>query len=343
MNKLLLIDGNSLTYRGYYATAMSPRGILTTSDGIPTNAILSMNNMLSNIIYAEKPSHIMIAFDAAKKTNRHELFPEYKGGRSKTPEELIQQFPLIKDMIAKMGIKWYEQKGWEADDIIATLAKKASNSGMNVRILSSDKDLLQLVDENTQILFNNKGVKDLKVYTEDNFFEFEGHYPNQVPDMKGIVGDASDNLPGVKGIGAKGANKLLEKYTTLDSVYENINDITGKVQEKLIRDKKIALLCRDIATLNYDVEIPFDFPEMKYKFSISQELLVFFKRYELNSLIKKFSKYANGFPSEEEIIQKSTTFEDKLDIEEIELKDNIETKEKKIEEEDKIEYTNIIF
>ncbi len=291
MSKILIIDGNSLTYRGYYATAHSPAGILSTSDGIPTNAILSMNNMLSTIIYKEKPDNVLVAFDAAKKTHRHELFPDYKGGRSKTPSELIQQFPLIKEMIEKMGIRWYEVEGWEADDIIATMAKKASNKNFEVKILSSDKDLLQLVDENTEVLFNNKGVKNLKRYNMNNFFEYTGHSPNQVPDMKGIMGDSSDNLPGVKGIGEKGANKLILKYQTLENIFDHIDKITGSNQAKLIEHKEIALLCKEIATLKSDIDIPFDLSATKYNFRVTEELLDFFKKYELNSLIKRYSKY----------------------------------------------------
>ncbi|CAM9118350.1 5'-3' exonuclease [Mycoplasma todarodis] len=301
MNKILLIDGNSLTYRGYFATAFSRAGILTTSDGIPTNAVLSMNNMLSNIIYTESPTHILIAFDAKKKTRRHDIFPDYKGGRSKTPQELIQQFPIVKEMIEKMGIKWYEVEGWEADDIIATVAKQSSEAGHKVQILSSDKDLLQLVDENIEVLFNNKGVRDLNVITNDNFFETQGHFPNQVADMKGLVGDSSDNLPGVKGIGIKGANKLLEKYGTVENIYRNIEEITGATQTKLINDKEMAMMCRDIATLKFDVEIPYTFDELAYRFRVTQELIDFYQRYELKSLVNKFSKYKSNTSNEESI------------------------------------------
>ncbi len=310
MNKILLIDGNSLTYRGYFATAFSPAGILTTSDGIPTNAVLSMNNMLSNIIYTESPTHILIAFDAKKKTRRHDIFPDYKGGRSKTPQELIQQFPIVKEMIAQMGIKWFETEGWEADDIIATVAKESSEKGHQVQILSSDKDLLQLVDENIEVLFNNKGVRDLNVINNNNFFETQGHYPNQVADMKGLVGDASDNLPGVKGIGIKGANKLLEKYGTVENIYRNIDEIKGATQTKLINDKEMAMMCRDIATLKFDVEIPYEFDDYAYRFKVTQELIDFYEKYELKSLVNKFSKYKTNKVSEEATIEESSNFED---------------------------------
>ncbi|NQZ28877.1 MAG: hypothetical protein HRT98_00625 [Mycoplasmatales bacterium] len=318
MNKILLIDGNSLTYRGYFATAFSRAGILTTSDGIPTNAVLSMNNMLSNIIYTESPTHILIAFDAKKKTRRHEIFPGYKGGRSKTPQELIQQFPIVKEMIEKMGIKWYEVEGWEADDIIATIAKQSSKAGHRVQILSSDKDLLQLVDDNIEVLFNNKGVRDLSVINNHNFFESQGHFPNQVPDIKGLVGDVSDNLPGVKGIGIKGANKLLEKYGTIENIYRNIEEITGVTQTKLINDKEMAIMCRDIATLKFDVKIPYTFDELAYKFKVTQELIDFYKRYELKSLVNKFSKYKLNTLDEENIAELPMEELIPLDIPEIE-------------------------
>ncbi len=330
MNKILLIDGNSLTYRGYFATAFSSAGILKTSTGIPTNAVLSMNNMLSNIIYSEKPSHILIAFDAKKKTRRHDIFPDYKGGRSKTPAELIEQFPIVKTMIEKMGIKWFEIEGWEADDIIATVAKQSSKNNHKVQILSSDKDLLQLVDKNIEVLFNNKGVKDLKVINHKNFFETQGHHPNQVADMKGLVGDASDNLPGVKGIGVKGANKLLGQFGTVENIYRNIDLITGSVQTKLINDKDMAILCRNIATLKFDVEVPITFDEMAYNFRVTKELMDFFEEYELKSLINKFSKYKIHDYS----IKETEVIEDKEEIAK-EIKDNFKNK--------KTKYKNIIF
>ncbi len=291
MNKILLIDGNSLTYRGYYATAHSPAGILTSSNGTPVNAVLSMCNMLSSILFQEKPTHVLIAFDAGKKTRRHELLSDYKGGRSKTPEELITQFPIIKEMVELMGIKWYELSGWEADDIIATMATQASEAEFDVKILSSDKDLLQLVDKNTEVFFNNKGVKDLKKINESNFFELMGHNPDQVVDFKGIMGDPSDNLEGVKGIGKVGANKLIEKYGSLENIYENIEEITGATKDKLIASQKLAILCKQIATLNREVEVPFTLKETTYNFHITEELINFFKKYELNSLIKRFEKY----------------------------------------------------
>ncbi len=288
MNKILLIDGNSLTYRGYYATSYSPAGILKTSDGIPTNAVMSMFNMMHSIINKRKPTHILVAFDAAKKTNRHDWIDGYKGGRNKTPEELIKQFPIIKEMISLMGIKTFEINGWEADDIIATFAKEGSETDFEVEVLSSDKDLFQLVNKNTQILFNNKGVSDLKIINNDNFYEINGHNPCQVPDIKGLVGDPSDNLPGIKGVGIKGANKLLEEYCTLENIFENIDNIKGSLNEKISSSKEISLLCKKVATLNCNVEIPFKIEDTKFTYKITNELIEFFTKYELNSLIKKY-------------------------------------------------------
>ena len=287
MDKLLLIDGNSLTYRAYFASAFSPAGILTTKDGTPVNAVLTLNMMFNKLFREYKPTHILVAFDAGKKTFRHKKLDSYKGGRNKTPSELITQFPLVKEMLDKWGIKHFEVNEIEADDIIATLAKKHNNE-IQVSVVSSDKDLYQLVQKNVEIIVPQNGSKPNKIINKTNFVETQGYRPNQVIDIKGLVGDPSDNLPGVKGIGEKGAIKLLSQYDTLEGVYENVDEQTPSLKKKLIDSKEIAFLCKEIATLFYEVDVPFSLSEMMFTGQINQELIDFFKEYELNSLVRRF-------------------------------------------------------
>ena len=289
MDKLLLIDGNSLTYRAYFGSAFGPRGILTTSKGVPINAVLTLYRMINKAIRQYKPTKILIAFDAGSKTKRHEKLESYKGGRSKTPDELIQQFPIVKEMIGLMGIKHHEIPLIEADDIIATLAKQHSDKA-HVTVHSSDKDLLQLVDTNIDVSLPQNGGAPNVVVTTENFFEKYGYTPEQVKDMKGIVGDPSDNLPGVKGIGEKGALKLIDEYGTLENIYANIDQYTESVANKLRNSKDIAYLCKELATLEFDIELPYSYEELDYKNEISDKLIDFFGKYELNSLIQGLPK-----------------------------------------------------
>ena len=287
MDKLLLIDGNSLTYRAYFASAFSPAGILRTKDGTAVNAVLTLNMMFNKLFREYKPTHILVAFDAGKKTFRHKKLESYKGGRNKTPSELITQFPLVKEMLDKWGIKHFEVKEIEADDIIATLAKKHSKD-IQVSVVSSDKDLFQLVQKNVEIIIPQNGSKPNKILNTSNFIETQGYRPDQVIDIKGLVGDPSDNLPGVKGVGEKGAIKLLTKYDTLEGVYQNVEEQTPNLKNKLMESKEMAFLCKEIATLFYEVEVPFSLSEMKFEGQINQELIDFFKEYELNSLVRRF-------------------------------------------------------
>lgn len=289
MNRLLLIDGNSLTYRAYYGSAVGPSGILTNSDGIPVNAILTLNRMIQKAIDTYKPSHIFVAFDAGKKTDRHDKLENYKAGRQATPNELIVQFPLVKEMLFKMGINTFELSGIEADDIIGTLAKKYE-SIIDVLVLSSDRDLYQLVSDKTTVIVPQSGGKDDLVIKNSEFEMLQGYLPSQVPDMKGLVGDSSDNLKGVEGIGPKGALKLIQEYKSLENIYENIENIKGSTKDKLIASKDMAFLCKELGTLLYDVEIPFTLEQMEYKFQINPSLLDFFRKYHLNSLLTKYEK-----------------------------------------------------
>ena len=305
MDKILLIDGNSLVYRAFYGSAYGPAGIMKNSSGFPINAISTFNMMISKVIRNYEPSHIFVAFDAGKQTFRHEKLESYKGGRQSTPPELIQQFPEVKKMLELMDIKWFEITNIEADDIIGSLSLKFSEHA-EVLVISSDKDLHQLVKERVTVIAPQNGAKPDKVLNLGNFLAETGIYPVQVPDFKGITGDASDNLPGVKGIGNKGAIKLLDAYSTLEGVYEHMSELTPKMCEKLEDSREMAFLCKELATLKMDVEVPFEFQDFKIKSTVNPDLIKFFEEHEIHSLVRKYNKMIGTEP-------KKATKEEKVD------------------------------
>ena len=223
MSKIVLVDGNNLLFRSYYATAYSGN-IMRNKDGFPTNGLYGFVNMINKIVYEEKPQYMMVAFDVGK-TFRHEKYADYKGGRKETPDELKMQFPIAKEILTAMGIKYLECPGYEADDIIGTISKWTENDdNFEALIVSSDKDLLQLISKETVVKLLRS--KDYIMMTESVFKETYGFEPIRMIDLKALMGDASDNIPGVKGIGEKGAIKLLSEYKSLDNVYNNIDDIS---------------------------------------------------------------------------------------------------------------------
>lgn len=296
MKKVVLIDGNNLIFRSYYATAY--RGeILTNSKGLPTNAVYAYIQMLLKIIAEEKPSHIMVAFDKGK-TFRHESYDDYKGGRSETPKELKEQIPYAKKVTRAMGITVEEIENYEADDIIGTYSKKIDEE---VLVVSSDRDLLQLISPNVKMKLLK--MKDYVYYDEKSFYEDYGIKPIEIIDLKALMGDSSDNIKGVAGIGEKTALKLIKEYHTIDNLYKNIDDLKGKVKENLLNDKENAYKSLELATIYLDVPIEVNLEKIAYKGSNEEELNSLLKELEFNSLINKMS------------IKKS---EEKLDIEIVE-------------------------
>lgn len=296
MKKVVLIDGNNLIFRSYYATAY--RGeILTNSKGLPTNAVYAYIQMLLKIISEEKPSHIMVAFDKGK-TFRHESYDDYKGGRSETPKELKEQIPYAKKVTRAMGITVEEIENYEADDIIGTYSKKIDEE---VLVVSSDRDLLQLISPNVRMKLLK--MKDYVYYDEKSFYEDYGIKPIEIIDLKALMGDSSDNIKGVAGIGEKTALKLIKEYHTIDNLYKNIDDLKGKVKENLLNDKESAYKSLELATIYLDVPIEVNLEKIAYKGSNEEELNSLLKELEFNSLINKMS------------IKKS---EEKLDIEIVE-------------------------
>jgi len=286
MQKLLMIDGNNLLFRSYYATAYSG-SFMNNSKNFPTNAIYGLVNMVNKIIDEEKPSYCIVAFDKGK-TFRHEKYKDYKGGRSETPNELKIQFPVAKEVISAMGLKWYEIDNYEADDIIGTFSKYCDHNDIKGTIISSDKDLLQLLNEDVDIKLLKQ--KDYIRYNEKTFFEEYQIKPINIIDLKAIQGDPSDNIPGVKGIGEKGALKLLQEYKTLDGIYENIDKITGKTKEKLINDKESAYFSYEIATIYKDVPLEINLEDTKYLGPNIEKLNELYEELEFYSLLKKVPK-----------------------------------------------------
>lgn len=243
-DKLMLIDGNSITYRAFFA--IPP---LTSSSGLQTNAVYGFTTMLLKVLEEEKPTHILVAFDAGKMTFRHADYAEYKGGREKTPPELSQQFPALKELIGAFSIAQYELPGYEADDIIGTLSRQAEQQGREVVVVSGDKDLLQLASDKVTVLLTRKGVSEVEKYTPAEVNEKYGLAPEQIIDLKGLMGDPSDNIPGVPGVGEKTALKLLHEYGTVENVLENIPNLKGKLRENIENNAENARLSKQLATI----------------------------------------------------------------------------------------------
>ena len=284
MEKIVLVDGNNLLFRSFYATSYSGT-IMRNSKGFPTNALYGFINMLNKIILEENPSYMMVALDKGK-TFRHEEFEGYKGKRSEMPNELKEQFPVAKEVMNAMGITYFEIDNYEADDIIGTFADKVSkSSGYEALIVSSDKDLLQLIDDKVKVkLLKQTGHIFMDRDTFKDTYQVE---PINMIDLKALMGDSSDNIPGVKGIGEKTAVSLLSKYATIDNLYEHIEEVTGKTKEKLIADKDNAYLSYHLATIYKSVPIDTDFEKIRCRGLQLDKYLETLKELEFYSLIKK--------------------------------------------------------
>ena len=284
MKNLILVDGNNLLFRSYYATAYNGN-FMKNSKGFPTNALFGFTNMINKIVEEEKPTHIIVAFDKGK-TFRHEKYKDYKAGRIEMPDELKQQFPVAKELLTKMGITYYEIENYEADDIIGTFAEFCENDPEYTgTIISSDKDLLQLITQTVNIKLLKS--KDYIRYTEESFKSDWGINPINIIDLKALMGDSSDNIPGVKGIGEKGALKLLHEYKTLDGIYENINNIKGATQAKLIEGKKSAYDSYELATIYKKVPMEININDLEYKGKNISELNKMYEELEFYSFLKK--------------------------------------------------------
>ncbi len=250
MEKLVLIDGNSLLNRAFYATP-----VFTTKSGTPTNGVFGFVKLLLKIFTDKKPNYCAVAFDLHAPTFRHKLYDEYKAGRRPMPSDLAVQFPVLKDVLRLMGISICELEGYEADDLLGTVAKRFK--GVQTYIYTGDRDAYQLVDETTSVCFTRKGVSDILELTDKNFFDEVGLTPLQIIELKSLMGDKSDNIPGVAGVGEKSAYSLLAQYRDLDGVYAHIEEISGALKTKLVNGKENAYFSKKLATI--DVNAPFDF------------------------------------------------------------------------------------
>ncbi|HDE5665948.1 TPA: DNA polymerase I [Staphylococcus aureus] len=307
MNKLVLIDGNSLSFRAFYALPL-----LSNKAGIHTNAVYGFAMLLEKILKEEKPNHFLVAFDAGKTTFRHEKYSEYKGGRQKTPPELSEQFPYIRQLLDAYHIKRYELDNYEADDIIGTLSKEADKAGFQTIIITGDRDLTQLATDNVTIYYTKKGVTDVDHYTPDFIAEkYNGLTPNQIIDMKGLMGDTSDNIPGVAGVGEKTAIKLLNQFDTVEGVYEHLDEISGKkLKEKLQNSKEDALMSKELATINVDspIEVKLEDTLMTHQ-DEQQEKIELFKKLEFKQLLADIDQSASGEDAIEKTFEIETSFD----------------------------------
>jgi len=303
LNKLVLIDGNSLSFRAFYALPL-----LSNKAGIHTNAILGFAKLLEKIIREEQPTHFLVAFDAGKTTFRHSKYSEYKGGRQKTPPELSEQFPYIRQLLDAYHIKHYELENYEADDIIGTLSKEADQNDFETIIVTGDRDLTQLATQNVTIYYTKKGVTDVDHYTPEFIAEkYNGLKPIQIIDMKGLMGDSSDNIPGVAGVGEKTAIKLLNQFDSVEGVYENIDKVSGKkLKEKLELSHEDALMSKELATINRHSPIEVTLNDTKLNdIKDNHEKIELFKKLEFKQLLADIDNEASEFEQE----QKQVSFD----------------------------------
>lgn len=292
MEKLVLIDGNSLINRAFYAMPL-----LTTKDGTFTNAVYGFMNMFFKMISDVKPTHVAVAFDVHAPTFRHGMFAEYKGTRKPMPEELRPQIPLLKTLLGLMGVYTIEKAGLEADDLIGTIAK---NTDVKTVIFTGDKDSFQLVDENTEVHFTRRGITETEVYDHANFKEKTGIDPVRIIDLKALMGDSSDNIPGVAGVGEKTALSLVQTYGTIDNLYAHTDELKGKLKEKIEAGKDSAYMSRTLATINTRCDVDYDMNEMTFSLPLSAEVkkefihLEFKSLYSRNELFSPSARTANG-------------------------------------------------
>lgn len=294
--KLVLIDGNSIAYRAFFALPL-----LNNDKGIYTNAVYGFTMMLSRILEDEKPTHMLVAFDAGKTTFRHKTFSEYKGGRQKTPPELSEQFPFIRELLDAYGISRYELENYEADDIIGTLSLEAERNGFEVKVISGDKDLTQLSSEKTTVAITRKGITDIEEYTPSYIEEKYGITADKIIDMKGLMGDTSDNIPGVPGVGEKTALKLLKEFGDLESILDSADKVSGKkLQEKLVEFKEQALMSKELATITREAPVEIKIDEIEYEGFEKDKVIRIYKELGFNSLLEKLDT-ENDTPVTEEL------------------------------------------
>jgi len=291
MAKITIIDGNSLLFRAYFATAYPGMEIMRTSDGTPTNAVFAFSNMINKIITDIKQGEsLFVAFDAGKHNFRHDALETYKANRKPAPEDLVKQFPLVREYLKAMGIFQFEEEGFEGDDIAGTVAKLAAKNNYQVTVYTSDKDFLQLVDDKISVNLIKKGLSDVNIMTPSSVKETLGFEPLQIIDYKGLRGDTSDNLPGIPGIGEITAVKLIQEYGSFDNIIANADNIKGKIGEAIKLHGDIGRISRDLAVIKTDIELPFKLSDTQYEGYDFNTLNTFCQKYEFKQYISKVNK-----------------------------------------------------
>ena len=309
MNKtLVIIDGNSIINRAFYALPE-----MSNKEGLKTNAIYGFTNMLLKIIDTYNPTHISVAFDRKAPTFRHIEFKEYKAGRKKMPDELREQFEPLKDLLDKFNIHRLEIDGYEADDIIGTVSKIAEDNGFKVYIVTGDKDAIQLASNKTTTLITKKGVGEVEEYDYDSVIEKYEMTPTQFIDLKGLMGDKSDNIPGVPGIGEKTGIKLIKEFSSIEGIFDNIDSIKGSTKKKLEENKELAIMSKKLATIIRDVPVEFNLEELEYGNYNTKDILDVFKYLGFTSLIPRIG----SLDESEDIVNEANVEISKLeDVEE---------------------------
>ena len=308
MDKIILLDGNSLSYRAFYAMPA-----LKNKKGLYTNSVYGFTLMLERILEDTKPKYALVAFDKGKETFRHKSYEAYKGTRDKTPTELVEQFGYVRELIESYGIKYEEHLDYEADDIIGSYAKIAEKAGLEVIIVSGDKDLTQLASDNITVYYTKRGVTEIDYYTPEFINEKYGLTPQQIVDMKGLMGDKSDNIPGIPGVGEKTAIKLLTEYETVESVLENIDNISGKkLKERLTEGKEDAILSKKLATIFTDVPVNNKIEDLTFK-EDREKKKELFEKLEFVSFLRKLSK-ENSVADESETETEEEKIEKDIEI-----------------------------
>lgn len=290
MEELILIDGNSLLFKAFYATSYTGN-YMVNRNGIPTNGVYGFARMVEKII-STNPKYVIVAFDYGKKTFRNELLDTYKATRKETPQELVPQFALAREYLTAHNITWYEVEGYEGDDIIGTLVDFGEKNNLKVSVYTGDKDVNQLISPQTTIYRTVKGVTELDIYNEQTLLDKYGLKPDQFRDFLGLMGDSSDNIPGIKGVGEKTALKLLHQYGTIEGLQEHQDEIKGKMGEKIRAGMEDALMSKKVATILRDIPIDVDLEKATYQGYDYETLKSFYEKYDMNSLIKSMTTEA---------------------------------------------------
>lgn len=326
MKRFVIIDGNSLLFRAFFAMRE-----MVTRDGIYTQGVFAFINMLNKILEDYHPDYIAVAFDMKAPTFRHEAYPEYKAGRLKTPMELLSQIPLMQEVLQAMNITVLEKEGFEADDLIGTMTAKAAEAGLESLIITGDKDALQLVGENTYVVLNRKGMTDFDLYDLEKMQERYGLTPQEFIDLKGLMGDKSDNIPGIPGVGEKKGITLLKEYGSVEGVVTHADEIKGKLGENVRANLEEAELSKWLATIKRDVELPVSWPELAYGEPDYDRLIALYKKLEFKKFLQNLEKQT---PDEVTVEPEKDLLEDVREVSYEELLDSLKNKQTLIVEMD---------